>query len=243
MRALTKGRYRVRLAGEADLADVFALRARLFRGDASAADTDSFDARAMHVVVEDLAAGKLACAFRLLRLTGGEDIATGYTSQFYDTAPLAGYAGPVLEMGRFCIDPAFRGDPHVLRTAWVGMTDYIDSHGVRFLFGCSSFHGIDPVLHMDALALLRARHTGPAALLPQVKAAKVQRFADLPAHTPDKRNATLQMPPLLRSFLMLGGWVSDHAVVDDDLGTLHVFTGLEIEAIPPNRAAAFRATV
>ncbi len=243
MRELTKGRYRVRLAGEGDMPEVFALRARVFRGDAAAPDADAFDARAMHVMVEDLARHRLAGCFRLLALSGGAEIGSGYTAQFYGLAPLAGYRGPVLEMGRFCIDPAFRGDPHVLRTAWAGMTDHIDTHGIRFLFGCSSFHGTDPAQHMDALALLRARHLGPPQYRPEVKAGQVHRFADLPEHTPDRRLASQQMPPLLRSFLMLGGWVSDHAVVDDDLGTLHVFTGLEIEAIPQNRAAAFRATV
>jgi putative hemolysin len=51
----------------------------------------------------------------------------------------------------------------------------------------------------------------------------------------------LTMPPLLRSYLMMGGWVSDHAVVDRDLNTLHVFTGLEIRAIPEDRARLLRA--
>ena len=40
---------------------------------------------------------------------------------------------------------------------------------------------------------------------------------------------------------MMGGWVSDHAVIDARLNTLHVFTGLEIAAIPPARARALRA--
>jgi hypothetical protein len=39
----------------------------------------------------------------------------------------------------------------------------------------------------------------------------------------------------------MGRWVSDHAVIDHDLGTLHVFTGVEIAAIPPARARALRA--
>ena len=48
------------------------------------------------------------------------------------------------------------------------------------------------------------------------------------------------LPPLLRSYLGLGGWVSDHAVVDTVLDTLHVFTGVEIAKIPPARARALR---
>ena len=50
----------------------------------------------------------------------------------------------------------------------------------------------------------------------------------------------LGMPPLLRTYLLMGGWVSDHAVVDRDLNTLHVFTALEIRAIPPARARLLR---
>ena len=57
----------------------------------------------------------------------------------------------------------------------------------------------------------------------------------------DPRAAMAAMPPLLRSYLAMGGWVSDHAVVDAQLGTLHVFTGLEIRAIPPARARLLRA--
>ncbi|MDF1872619.1 GNAT family N-acyltransferase [Vannielia sp.] len=248
MKELTKGRYRVRQAqSRADMAAVMALRGLTFRGDAGADDSDAFDTRAMHVIIEDMRAegeaARLACAFRLLRLSGGGDIAQGYTAQFYDTAPLASYPGPMLEMGRFCIDPAARGDPHVLRTAWVGMTDLIDSQGISFLFGCSSFHGTDPAEHFDALALLRDSYTAPSALRPAPKAPQTHPFTALPDRAPDKRTALLTMPPLLRSFLLLGGWVSDHAVVDDDLGTLHVFTGLEIQSVPPARARALRASV
>ncbi len=39
----------------------------------------------------------------------------------------------------------------------------------------------------------------------------------------------------------MGGWVSDHAVVDQQMNTLHVFTGVEIGAIPPARKRLLRA--
>jgi putative hemolysin len=77
--------------------------------------------------------------------------------------------------------------------------------------------------------------------LPRVKAPSVFEFArKLAGVTPDMANAMKAMPPLLRSYLRMGGWVSDHAVVDRDLNTLHVFTGLEIGAIPSARARTLR---
>jgi putative hemolysin len=57
----------------------------------------------------------------------------------------------------------------------------------------------------------------------------------------DRKTALLGVPPLLRTYLGMGGWVSDHAVIDRALDTLHVFTGVEIARIPPARARALRA--
>ncbi len=57
----------------------------------------------------------------------------------------------------------------------------------------------------------------------------------------DRRAALASLPPLLRTYLGMGGWVSDHAVVDRELETLHVFTCVEVDRIPAARAASLRA--
>ena len=104
------------------------------------------------------------------------------------------------------------------------------------------FRGCVPATYLPAFALLRARHLGPDSLLPDVKAYEVFAFgAALPNQVPDQVAGLRAMPPLLRSYLAMGGWVSDHAVIDRDLNTLHVLVVLEIDAIPSARAAALRA--
>ena len=77
--------------------------------------------------------------------------------------------------------------------------------------------------------------------LPKVKAPTVFKFAQRLRRKPDAKNAMRVMPPLLKTYLMMGGWVSDHAVVDRQMNTLHVFTGIEIGAIPPARKRLLRA--
>ncbi|MBC7156652.1 MAG: ornithine-acyl-ACP acyltransferase, partial [Rhodobacteraceae bacterium] len=130
----------------------------------------------------------------------------------------------------------------IVRVAWGAMTRFVDETGVEMLFGCSSFAGTEAAAYSDAFALLAQRHLAPRRWLPRVKAPDVFRFARVLRRTrPDLRRALAAMPPLLRSYLTMGGWVSDHAVVDRDLDTLHVFTGLEIRAIPPARARLLRA--
>ena len=90
-------------------------------------------------------------------------------------------------------------------------------------------------------ALLRQQHLAPRRWRPRIKSPDVFRFASGPQRRPDPVRALRAMPPLLRSYLAMGGWVSDHAVVDRDLATLHVFTGLEVGSVPPARRRLLRA--
>jgi putative hemolysin len=244
---LSKGRYRARLAETAEEVEAAQrLRHLAFIAARGASrdggrDADAFDAVCRHVLVEEVRSGTLVCCFRLLPLDGGAEIGKSYSAQHYELSALAGFRGRMVEMGRFCIHPDWR-DGDILRVAWGAMTAYVDREAVEMLFGCSSFLGTDAEGYMDAFALLSARHLAPRRWLPRVKAPEVFRFARrLAGREPHPGRAMRAMPPLLRTYLAMGGWVSDHAVVDRDLGTLHVFTGLEIGKVPPARARLLRA--
>lgn len=247
---LRKGRLRARVAScEADVRACQALRYRAFLAEGagqagagqttSALDQDRFDADCTHMMIEDTRSNRLVCCFRFLHLRGGGDIPGCYSAQYYELEGLHSFEGPMVEMGRFCIEPGVR-DADILRVAWGAMTSYVDENAVEMLFGCSSFEGTDAERYLDAFAMLRERHLAPKRWLPRVKAPNVFRFAAKLRRKPDARLAMLRMPPLLRTYLLMGGWVSDHAVVDRQLNTLHVFTGLEIRAIPPARKRLLR---
>lgn len=202
-------------------------------------DSDDFDAKCDHVLIEDIATGHLVATFRLLSLGSGAEIPESYSAQYYELHALERFQRPMVEMGRFCVAPGVR-DPDILRTAWAALAAYVDREGVEMLFGCSSFQGTNADAYSDAFAMLRERHLAPKRWLPRIKAPNVFKFAQKFRRKPDRMQALKTMPPLLRSYLSMGGWVSDHAVVDRDLGTLHVFTGLEIGAIPPARKRLLR---
>ena len=242
MRDIRQGRYVARLArGAEDVVRAQGLRAAAFHGGAAARDADAHDAACLHVLVEEADGGRLVCCFRVLLLGGGPEIARSYSAQFYDLSALSAFEGRMAEMGRFCIRPGMV-DPDILRVAWAAMTRLVDDHGVAMLFGCSSFRGVEAGPYLDSFAVLGARHLAPRRWWPRVKAPAVFRFAErLSRHTPDLKEAMRHMPPLLRTYLMMGGWVSDHAVIDRQMGTLHVFTGVEIRAIPAARARMLRA--
>lgn len=236
---LRRGAYVAALARTpADLAAARALRTLAF--GTAAPDADAFDDRCAHVLVRDTRSGALVCCFRMQMLSGGAEIAQSYSAQFYDLSALADFDGRMVELGRFCIDPACQ-DGDILRVAWGAMTAFVDANDVRMLFGCSSFAGTETGRYLDAFAMLKARHLAPSRWLVRVKAPNVFRYAARLRRRPDMQKALRFMPPLLRTYLMMGGWVSDHAVVDRQMNTLHVFTGLEIGAIPAARKRLLRA--
>ncbi len=240
MRPLRQGELVARLAeGPDDRTRVMAFRRAAFPRTDDQPEEDAQDALSAHVMVEGAGGALLAC-FRVMLFGWGAGLEQGYAARFYDVAPLAGYALPIAEMGRFCLAPG-GVHPDVLRLAWGAMTRIVDEGRAGLMVGCTSFRGADWRLHRAALALLAQSHIGPAAHLPGVRAAEVVKYPALVGPLTDRRAALADLPPLLRSYLAMGGWVSDHAVVDRGLDTLHVFTCVEVDKVPPARAASLRA--
>ena len=239
VRPLVKGGLVARLAeGRADLARVMEFRRAAFPRTDGGTEEDAQDALSAHVMVEG--EGALLAYFRVMLFGWGAGLAQGYAARFYDVAPLSGYALPIAEMGRFCLAPG-GVHPDVLRLAWGAMTRLVDEGQAGLMVGCSSFRGADWHRHRAGLALLAAGHIGPAEHLPGRKAPEIVDYPALVGPVTDRRAALAALPPLLRSYLGMGGWVGDHAVVDRQLDTLHVFTCVEVAKVPPARAASLRA--
>jgi putative hemolysin len=245
MRFALKGRYRVRLATDGDdVRRAQALRHETFIAHSGAAprddtlDADRFDAICDHMLIEDTDTGDLVCCFRLLPIESGAEIGGTYSAQFYDLEALRAFPGRLVELGRFCVHPDHRNG-QVLRIAWGALTRYVDARDIKLLIGCSSFHGVDAETYRDTFALLRERHLAPTRWLPRPKGADIFDFAR-GLRRFDPMQAMRLMPPLLRGYLSMGGWVSDHAVIDRDMNTLHVFTGVEIASVPERMRRALR---
>lgn len=245
--AFRKGKYIARLTRDAaDIRAAQRLRYQVFfdpTGDDSAGnglDIDGFDALCDHVLIENADTGALVSCFRVMGLTSGQKIQQSYSAQFYDLSALEIYPHGMIEMGRFCVDSSQR-DPEILRMAWAMMTRLVDGHGFEMMFGCSSFAGTDAHAYAHGFSLLDQSYIAPENWRPLVKAPEFSPLKGLLTQDMDKRRAMRDLPSLLRTYLAMGGRVSDHAVIDRALNTLHVFTGLEVANVPPARAKALRA--
>ena len=223
-----------------EVAKAQALRAECF-GVSRNIDADLHDLKARHFLIHDDGNGPPVGCFRLRMFDHGT-VQDSYAGEFYDLSKLAALNAPMLEIGRFCIAPG-REAPDLIRLAWAAITQVVDAGGVALLFGCSSFAGTDPQPYLQALSHLKAAHQAPAGTGVARMSEKIIDFEALAGGSYDRKAALQQLPPLLRSYLTLGAWVSDHAVIDRQMNPLHVFTALEVARIPPARQRLLRALV
>ena len=235
MRDLLTPLYRARLAaGAQDVARAQDLRGLAFRRGLHS-DADAYDLRADHLLVETLAGESLA-TFRIAVFDATDDLRHSYAAQFYDLTRFAAQPGRKAEVGRFCLHPLAE-DPDLVRLCWAALARLTFDRNVAHLFGCTSLAGADAQIHAPALAWLAQTALGPASLRPQPRGGAVAMTGGMAGPAPDAKG----VPPLLRFYLTLGGWVADHAQIDRDLDTVHVFTALSLTDLTPARAKRLRA--
>ncbi len=239
------GNLGVRLARTPAEADAgFALRFRVFydemgaRPDTAAAatrrDIDSFDAVADHLLVldHDLGQGPAAVVgtYRLIRREAAERAGGFYSAGEYDISPLLAYPGRILELGRSCVHEAYR-TRGTLQLLWRGIAAYVFQHRIDLMFGCASLPGTDLDALAPALAFLHHNHLAPPALRPRALPHRHVPMGRLDPAGVDLRAALAELPPLVKGYLRLGGFVGDGAVVDSQFNTTDVCVVVKTDLI------------
>lgn len=201
---------------------------------ASGRDFDTFDKFCDHLLVFDESRGggahSVVGAYRAMRRAGAARRGQFYSADEYDIAKLVAVPGEVLELGRSCIDPAYRTGT-TMQILWRGLADYVRAHGIKLMFGCASLSGTDPDALAAPLSYLYHGHLAPAALRPRALKARYVSMDRLTASEAASRGALKMLPPLIKGYLRLGGFVGDGAVVDHDFGTTDVCVVVKTELV------------
>jgi putative hemolysin len=233
---VVNGPLRVRLAtSPADIDAVQALRYRIFyetmgakpsRGTARLRrDSDPFDEICDHLMVLDHARGQGAEAvvgtYRLIRREAARRCGRFYSAAEYDITRLVTYPGPVLELGRSCVDPAYRSRA-VMPLLWSGIAAYVFHYDIELMFGCASLPGTDPEQLAVPLSYLYHHHLAPPDLRTRALPERYVDMRRLDAGSFDPERTLGVLPPLIKGYLRLGGFVGDGAVIDHQFNTIDV---------------------
>ena len=203
-------------------------RQRVFRDSQSGLDADEFDDLSDHCLVFDKKSeDKLVLVFRSRTYLSMKEILCSYSAQYYDLTNLIDLPFKPMEIGRLCIDED-SSDPFLLLSVFKYLASLISNCGADFIFGCTSFAGADNPLHLDSLCYLEKSQIAGSKFPVRKKAPSILNIKDQIASRDKHKPAKNFLPPLLKFYLRLGGKVSDHAVIDRDLDTLHVFTFVDL---------------
>jgi L-ornithine Nalpha-acyltransferase len=229
------GPLRARLATSADDIDAAqALRYRVFYEGLGARpfsetlrrqrDMDRFDDDCDHLLVLDQGrggAGLVVGTYRLLRRPVAARLGGFYSADEYDLAPLLAHPGEILELGRSCVDPTYR-QRAVMQLLWSGIAAYVFHHGIALMFGCASLRGTDPDALAAPLSYLHHYHLAPSSLRPRALRERYVDMCRLTMGAFDPVLALAALPPLIKGYLRLGGFVGDGAVIDEQFNTIDV---------------------
>ncbi|AUG54732.1 GNAT family N-acetyltransferase [Thalassospira marina] len=199
-------------------------------------DFDHYDPICDHLLVIDHGKGEgadgVVGTYRLLRQSVANKNGGFYSADEYqiDSMLAAIKSGEIMELGRSCVEEGYRTMP-TLQLLWQGIAKYVFEHDIKLMFGCASFHGTDPDDFSDVLTYLHHNHLAPEGMRPRAVAERYESMARASIDAIDARQALRDLPPLIKGYLRLGGYVGDGAVVDHQFNTTDICIVLPTEKV------------
>jgi len=197
-------------------------------------DFDDFDSDCDHLLVIDHARGgpngAVVGTYRLNRRSVAANRRGFYTTGEYDIGNIVAQDGEILELGRSCIDRAYRNGTTV-QLLWRGIAAYVFYHDITLMFGCASMRGTDADKLAVPLSYLYHHHLAPPPLRARARPELYVDMNRLPPEAVDRREALDVLPPLIKGYLRLGGFVGDGAVVDHQFNTTDVCVVVKTDLI------------
>lgn len=239
------GDFEVRLAGNAAEIDAAqALRYRIFYEEMKAhpspevaarqRDFDAFDEVCDHLLVLDRRRGEgpesIVGTYRLIRRAAAAKMGRFYSAAEYDIGKMIDYPGEVLELGRSCIAKDARNTA-TMQMLWRGIALYAYHYNIQVMFGCASLPGTDPSQHAMAMSYLHHHHLAPPEIRVRALESRYVKMDMLEPGSYDTRKAMARVPPLIKGYLRLGGFVGDGAVIDSEFNTTDVFIIVKTELV------------
>lgn len=184
-------------------------------------ERDAHDPHCDHLILLDHARdGQVVGVYRLMSDAAAAAGPGFYTAGEYDLSPLLGSGRRLLELGRSCLHPDFRGGAAMYHL-WSTLAEHVTQQGVEVLFGVASFPGTDLAALALPLAHLHHAHLAPPGL--RARSRVFQPMDLVPAEAVDRKAAMLATPALIKAYLRLGGFVGEGAFVDHGFNTTDVF--------------------
>ena len=109
-----------------------------------------------------------------------------------------------------------------MQLLWKGIAAYVFRHDIGLMFGCASLPGNDVDALAPQLSYLYQNHLAPERVRPVALKGLYTEMNRLQPEAYDLKRALASLPPLIKGYLRLGGFVGDGAFVDTQFNTTDV---------------------
>lgn len=178
-------------------------------------DSDEFDEHCDHLIVRDSNTLKVVGTYRLLSASRARKIGRVYSEGEFDLGRLNNLRGRMVEAGRACIHPDYRGGS-VIMLLWSGLAEYMRRENCDYLAGCASISLADG--GHNAVAVFQSligQHIAPSEY-------RVTPHLPFPFSKLEAAQRP-QVPPLLKGYLRSGAWICGEPAWDPDFESADLF--------------------
>jgi putative hemolysin len=188
-------------------------------------DRDHFDPFCDHLIVRERRAGRVVGTYRILPPAQRRRAGGWYCAAEFDVDRLAPFADCTVEIGRACVDPAYRSG-HAISLLWAGLLRYVLAHDYQYVIGCASIETTDGGhIAASVCRYLLQHHLAPPRWRVVPRRAFVlegwREIADAP------------LPPLLKGYLRLGARICGEPAWDGDFDTADLLMLLPVAEANP----------
>ena len=203
-------------------------------------DRDKYDDGADHLLVIDRSSkgqnfrsseNTVVGTYRLLKKHQTIQGQHFYSGSEYDISKILKFEGNILELGRSCVDSQYRSRT-ILQLMWQGIASYVLNNNINLMFGCASFPGQNIEKLRHSLYYLNKNHLAPAVFCPKALADRYIDMSIKPANPKSIKSIINDLPPLIKGYLRIGGWVGDGAVIDHQFNTTDVCILVKTNKMP-----------
>lgn len=236
---LESGKYKIKTAENImELYQVFVLRYENFIenkkgiGRYFCIDIDQYDYSCDHIIIQDKENNKIIGTYRVRSTLYTDEL---YSQSEFNLDVFMQKRGVKLELGRACIDPAYRNGTSI-DLLWKGLSRYAEISGTRYICGCSSIKTMCPQRSKAYLEMFKAM----GHYSDELRVAPLENFnmrlenVELNEFWAEHRNdQELKIPPLLKSYIKVGAQVFGAPALDRDFKCIDFFTALDIQNLTP----------
>ena len=173
------------------------------------------------LLVIDHAHNKIVGTYRFMLREAALEHGEHYTALEFDISKLLTYPGQIMELSRSCVHKNYRTKP-TMQLLWRGIGAYTHLNEVALFFGCASFKGTDISKYRQAFSYLHHFHLAPPELRTKALPSHYQDMNLIPKDEVDPKQAMRQLPPLLKAYLRVGGFIGEGAFIDHNFNTTDV---------------------